>query len=410
MSAGPSTISEFLAYAIDEDSLGSLRHWAERQGYAGASVQQGGPDMFAQVLESAAPPKLAVVDIDGQTDPLAAAARLVALCGPQCRLVITGSTNDVGLYRRMLATGAVDYLVKPLTSDILNQALQAAQRGGGKNAAEAAKEAKTIVFVGARGGVGTSTIAVNCGWLLAHEHNQTAALLDLDLQFGTSSLALDLQPGRGLRDIVSSPHRVDNLMIASSLISESDKFGVLGGEEPVDEPVHIEGAAITALLAEMKQNFDYILVDLPRHLFASQKRLLSSSHTIIIVSELSLAGIRDTLRLKAALGQLGYMGQVRCVASRLSSAHAGQINTAAFEKGAQIKIDLTVPEDAKAVAEAANGGKALGDVAKGAAITKALLSLCALIAPRKPDDGKKDSGLLGKLRGLAAKSKDGGAS
>ena len=103
-----------------------------------------------------------------------------------------------------------------------------------------------------------------------------------------------------MRDIVSSPHRVDGLMIASSIVPESERFPVLGAEEAVDEVVPMDGGAITALLKEMKGNFDVIIVDLPRHLFAVQKRLLASAHDIVLVTELSLAGIRDTLRIKNA--------------------------------------------------------------------------------------------------------------
>ncbi|MDR3450028.1 MAG: hypothetical protein P4M15_09850, partial [Alphaproteobacteria bacterium] len=125
---------EFMAFAADEASLGSLRGWAERQGYPAASVQQGGADMFAHMLESSSPPKMAIIDIDAQADAAAVTARLVSLCGADCKLIAIGSANDVGLYRRILGAGAVDYLVKPLTADMLNQALASALRGqtGGK--------------------------------------------------------------------------------------------------------------------------------------------------------------------------------------------------------------------------------------------------------------------------------------
>ncbi len=207
----------------------------ERQGFPAATVQQGGPDLFAQMLETAAPPKMAIIDIDGQADPLAVAIRLVGLVGPDSKLIIIGSANDVGLYRRMLGAGVIDYLVKPLAAELLNQALASALRGHIGGQISESREAKVLVFIGVRGGVGASTLAVNSGWILAHEMKVDCALLDLDLQFGTSALALDLEPGRGLRDIVNSPHRVDGLMIASSMVSESDQFSVLGAEEAVDE-------------------------------------------------------------------------------------------------------------------------------------------------------------------------------
>ncbi|MDE2029371.1 MAG: AAA family ATPase [Alphaproteobacteria bacterium] len=371
--------NEFMGFVIDDASLIALRDWAERQGYPHATVQQGGPDMFAQLLESAPAPHLAVLDIDGQADPIGAAARLAGMCGKDCRLVIVGSTNDVGLYHRLTSAGAVDYLVKPLTAEQLNQTLAAALRGGAGNKQEA-KEARIVAVIGSRGGAGASTIALNAAWLLAHRFARNTALLDLDLQFGTSALALDLEPGRGLRDIAGSPHRVDSLMISSSMVPESDLFSVLGAEESVDDVIPMDGGAMTALLKEMKGNFEVIVVDMPHFLFAAQKRVLTLAQEIVIVSELSLSGIRDTLRLKNAINLLGCTARVTTVASRTDAGGNGQVDRAAFEKGIQGKIDATIPEDGASVASAANSGKALGETAPRAPITKALSDLAVRLA------------------------------
>ncbi|MDR3449888.1 MAG: AAA family ATPase, partial [Alphaproteobacteria bacterium] len=261
-----------------------------------------------------------------------------------------------------------------LTADMLNQALASALRGqtGGK---PDVKEARIAVFIGSRGGVGTTTAALNTGWLMAHEYARSIVLLDLDLQFGTSSLSLDLEPGRGLRDIVGSPHRVDGLMIASSIVPESDNFSVLGAEEAVDEVVLMDGGAITALMKEMKGNFNNIIVDMPRGMLAAQKRLLAAAHDIVIISDLTLAGIRETLRIKAAIASLGCTARLLIVASRTNAAGAGQIDRAVFEKGIQGKIDLVIPEDTAALTAASNSGKALGEVAGRANVTKMLREL-----------------------------------
>ena len=366
---------EFMGFALDDESLMSLRGWVERQGYPQASVQQGGPDIFAQMLESSAPPKMAIVDIDGQTDAAAITARIVSLCGGECRLVVIGSTNDVTLYRRILGAGAIDYLVKPLSPAILNQALATALRAPIGGAKPEVKESSLVVFIGTRGGAGASTIALNAGWLMAHEYDRNVALFDLDLQFGTSSLALDLEPGRGLRDIVSSPNRVDGLMIASSIVPESERFSILGAEESVDEVVPIDSSAITALLKEMKSNFDVIIIDLPRHMMASHKRLLAAAHEVVLVSDLTLAGIRDTLRIKSALTNLGCAARMSVVASRVDASGQGHISSAVFEKGTQGLINIIVPDDTASLAQASNKGKALGDTAPRAPITNALREL-----------------------------------
>ena len=402
--------AEFMAFVLDEDSLHTLRGWSERQGLPQACAQTGGPDMFATMLETAAPPKMAVVDIDGQSDPVAVAARLISLCGSETKIVIIGTANDVGLYRRMLGVGVIDYLVKPLSADVLNAALAAALRGN-KGGKLDIKEAKLVVFIGVRGGVGVSTIAVNTGWILAHHKNANCALLDLDLQFGTTALSLDLEPGHGLRDIVSSPQRVDGLMIASSMVAESDQFSVLGGEEAVDEFIPVDSAAIAALIKEVKSNFDFILVDLPRHMLASQKRLLASAQDIVLVSELSLAGIRDTLRIKTAMLSLGITARIIIIASRASKDRAGQVDIATFEKGAQVKIDLVVPEDSKIVGHAANSGKALGETAKNMPVTKVLTTLAQMLgiaeeAAAKPKNAL-DKAITDLRKKLAARAKKG---
>ncbi len=395
--------SEFMAFVADDDSLAVIGDWVGRQGYPMATVQQGGPDLFTQMLEGAPAPKMAIIDIDGQSEPLAVVTRLVGLCGPETRLIIIGSTNDVTMYRRMIAAGITDYLVKPMTAELLNQALAAALRGHTAGKPEA-KEARVIVMMGTRGGVGTSTALINMAWLLAHELNVNTAVLDLDLQFGTSSLALDMEAGRGLREILGSANRVDGLMIASSLVAESDKLSILSAEDAVDEAVITDASAMTALLKEMRDDFDVILIDLPRAMLPSQKRLLSTANEIVLVTELSLAGIRDTLRVKTALATLGCTGTITIVASR-TGPNGGQIDAATFEKGAQLKIDYTLPEDAKAVSSACNAGKALAAEAPSSPLTKALTGLARRLA-KVPEDKKKSGGFIAGLFGSKSRKSE----
>ncbi len=155
----------------------------------------------------------------------------------------------------------------------------------------------------------------------------------------------------------------------------------------------------------MRGNFDYIIVDLPRHLIAAQKRLLSAAHQIVLVTELSLAGIRDTLRIKTALTALGCPGALTVVASRVSHTHPGQVDPAAFEKGAQIKIDMTIPEDHKSIAQAANGGKALGAIAAQTPITKSIRALVSKLSGITDAPKKEAGGFMNKLLHGAPKKK-----
>jgi pilus assembly protein CpaE len=404
--------AEFMAFLSDEESQAVARGWAERQGFPTSSVQAGGAELFAQTLDQASPPKLTLIDFDGQSEPAAVAKRLVEKCGAEGKLIAIGSANDVGLYRSMLSAGMVDYLVKPITAEVLSQALALALRGDKVGKSEA-KEAKIIVVMGVRGGVGASLITVNIGWLLAHEFKKSCALLDLDLQYGTSSLSLDLEPGHGLRDVISSPQRVDSLMVASSMVAASERFSILSAEESVEEIIPMDSSAVIALLKEMKNDFNFVIVDLPRYFVAAQKRLLVAAHEIVLVTEMSLAGIRDTLRIKNALAALGATANLMLVATRVNSGRSGQIDAASFEKGAQMKIGHIVPEDFKAVAEASNVGKALSATAPHAAITKSLFDLTHKLSGTTLEPQKdQKTGLWDKLLGGAPtatkKVKEGG--
>jgi pilus assembly protein CpaE len=396
--------SEFMAFLTDEASAAVVRTWADRQGFPAECIQSGGADLFSALLESEAPSKLVFVDMDDDEQPVQVAARLVSLCGPASKIIAVGSANDVTLYRNMLAAGLTDYLVKPLTPEALTQAMLLAARGGVASAATR-KESKTIVVTGVRGGVGASMIAVNLAWLFAHEMKQKCALLDLDLQFGTSALALDLEPGHGLRDVLSSAQRVDALMISGAMVAENANLDVLSAEETLDEALHIDNAAVAALLKELRINHRAVIVDLPRQLAVTQKRLLTVANEIVLVTEMSLVGIRDTLRLLTMIRGLGGQGRLTIVGTRVGPQHPGGVDQATFAKGVKEKVDFTLPEDTKSVMAASNAGKTLPSVAANAPLTKAIKALASYLIP--PDqletatDEKKSvwSSLLGSKKG-----------
>ena len=110
---------------------------------------------------------------------------------------------------------------------------------------------------------------------------------------------------------------------------------------------------------------------------------------------MSLAGIRDTLRIKNAITSVGSTARITVASSRTSPLHPGQVDVAAFEKGTQIKIDFAIPEDSKAVAQAANSGKALGAVVAEAPITKALLAIASKLSNKSINVAGGKKGFFG---------------
>lgn len=382
--------SEFMAFVGDDATHRAVLDFAETMGFPAAVVQPGDVNSLTELVAQASVlPKIILIDIDGVSDATPKLVRLIEALEGTSKIIAVGSTNDVKLFRGLLSAGAADYIIKPLSPEIVGSAFDNAEKqiAANRPAGQAADAAKAVTFIGVRGGVGTSTIAVNVAWLLAHRLGFNTALFDLDLQYGTAALALDLVPGRGLREVLETPGRLDSLLIASSLVVESDKLSLLSGEEALEENINLHGDAVGAVLADMRKNFAYILVDLPRHRLASQKKLLAESDTIVLVAEQTLAAIRDVVRMKAALKGIAPNARLLCVVSRTSPARSGdraaQVDLPTFERGIQDKVMMLVPEDPMPVAQAANRGMALAKLAPNALVTRALQTIAETLAGRK---------------------------
>lgn len=120
-----------------------------------------------------------------------------------------------------------------------------------------------------------------------------------------------------------------------------------------------------------------MIVDLPRHLLPTQGALLASADTVILISDQSLAGIRDINRITQAMTSLQTKGRILKIVSRVGSERAAQVSKADFERGLNEKVDYVVPEEPKTLTICANAGKAIGEVAAKSSIAKVLRELSA---------------------------------
>jgi pilus assembly protein CpaE len=345
---------DFFAFVTDESSYAAAHMLGQLVSGMGR-VQIGALDQVTDLIGRAALPGLILVDIDGTEDPLAYVETLAATF-PAARLLAVGTANDVRLYRALQAAGVGEYLIKPLEIEDLRRAAVAVARP--KEAAPVERRpGKVVAVLGVRGGVGASTLVVNAGWLAAQNLNQKTVILDLDLQFGTSVLALDLEPGRGLREALQHPNRLDSLLLASSMVNATEQLCVLGAEESLDHRLSFDGQALEMLLKELRSGFAFTLVDVPRLMVAQYQSVLAQADVIVLVSELSLAGIRDTARIRNFLRSNGITAECLVVASKVGRSGGAQVDRATFERGVETKLAHVFPECAPLMAEAANGGK-----------------------------------------------------
>jgi pilus assembly protein CpaE len=348
------------------------------------TVLEGG---IAAALEAPMPDApTTIVDISSSPDPITDIAMLSEVV--RGRIVALGPINDVAFYRSLASAGAADYMVIPPTDDMLVEALTPPVE---KPTEEAESDScRVTAVIGARGGVGATTIALNIAWCLAHNLGQRTGLIDLDLHFGTCALSLDLLPGRGLRDALDNPERIDPLFIASAMVNESENLFILGGEEPLENKSELNTYAVDPLVGALKSNFSALVYDLPRTVAVYHPRLIQTSTEIIIVTDFSLSGMRDVLRLKSFVNDFGSELDARIVAVE-SKDKRGVLSQKDFEKGIEGQIDFVIPYDPALANNAANGGKAIVAQKAAKGVGKVISTIAeSLVAQDNEDEDEDD--------------------
>jgi pilus assembly protein CpaE len=367
LAAGVETV--FVAAVIDETTRETVRGVARHLGWANPVLREGGVSAAAAYLKAAGPPAFLVVDVSDSDDPVADVSGLLNLCGQPTPLLAIGLVNDVRLYRSLRDAGAADYLVKPLPGDVLLSAVQDAGRAPPPPPA-ASKTAQVIALIGARGGVGATTLAVSAGWTIAQQHVK-ATLLDLDLHFGSAALSLDIEPGRGLRELLTHPERIDSLLIDAAVTQAGDRLRLLSAEEPLEDALHIGPDGLVAIVDMLRTTANVVVADVPRNLGPLTRQMMALADVIAVVTDLSLAAMRDTQRLMAMITSAHSEAKSMIVANRVGGV-AGEVGVSDFERGVGGKIAHFIPYDRAAAVAAAEAAKPLVEVARNAKTVMAL--------------------------------------
>lgn len=374
--------TKLVALLSDDVTREAVSRAAQQLSWGDAVVKAGGLAKAAKAIDPAKPPNLLLIDVHEEAEPDAVVSELIQRCGPATRVIVIGTINDVALFRRLAARGVADYLVKPVSSDVLYEAFRRAVRSEG-DSTDPKRRARIFAFVGSRGGVGTSTLALGAAWVLLHEHKMHTALIDLDLHFGNLALSLDLEPGRGLRHALEHPERTDSLLLASAMVKSDEKLPVLAAEKSLEDVLRFEPASATALLGALAQDYDCLIVDVPRSLDGASRQVLAAADGAVIVTDLSLAALRNSFRLSGLVKTLGSNNNPLIVGSQVGALHRGEMARAEFERGLGVGLDFAVPFDPKAARAMAVSGKTLPAAEGQSKAAVELRKLAARIAGRE---------------------------
>lgn len=263
-------------------------------------INKGSVDEARRMFETEQTPSLLIVEIDTSGETLLEQLdSLAEVCDPTTKVVIVGVENDIRLYRTLMERGISEYLVgaiTPLTYVAMIQRLFGQESDS--------KLGKVYAFVGAKGGVGASTLAQNVAWTIAEEQSSPTLLLDLDFRFGSAAINLDLKPMTGLEKYVTDPEKLDAALLDRLIVQRGEYLSVLPGFDDVLCDIEPAPEAIERLIEIARASFPHVVVDLPHDWSAASRDTLTSADHVILVTAPDLSSLRNSLALTERLRAL----------------------------------------------------------------------------------------------------------
>ena len=278
--------------------------------------------------------------------------------------------------RQLMRLGVVDFVPQPFTrADILAAINLAAARRSKAGDGDASKGA-VFSFIKGGGGVGATTLAVQAGCLLAGADKagtRKIGLFDLDLQLGTAGLYLDLDNRVGLSDLLDAPERLDASLLEAVLQTHESGLQVVGAPREVIPLDALTTDFVNTVVGLGRDQYDVLLLDLPPAWTEGMYAALHRSDVIFLVTQLSVAGIRqakhqlDTLRMQGLV-----QADVRVVLNRYEKGWGKAVQLKEAEKALGHEIDYLVPNDYKLVSEALDQGVAISHLKSRSRVEKAI--------------------------------------
>jgi pilus assembly protein CpaE len=364
-----------------------------RLGKAHVKIQMGGVTAAIEAYRGSPTPNVIILETESRGDAiLTGLDTLAEFCDAGTRVVVIGRTNDVVLYRELVRRGVSDYMISPVgTIDVVRSIC------GLFSAPDAKPVGRVIAVVGAKGGVGASTIAHNIAWATARELALDSVVTDLDLAFGTAGLDYNQDPPQGIADAVFSPDRIDTAFIDRLLSKCSDRLSLLAAPATLERAYDFGAEAFDSIFDALRATMPCVVLDVPHQWNAWTQRTLVSADEILIVATPDLANLRNAKNL------FDYLRTARVndhrpfyMLNQVGVPKRPEIKPADFAKALEDQPVAIIPFEPQLFGAAANNGQMIAEVSAKHRSAETFLQLAQLLTGRS-EVKKANSSLLSKL-------------
>src|SRR5580658_5099232 len=338
----------------DANSSGQLLASLQQTGLVGAVKQW---DIPADKLPdgSEAVPDVVLLDLGRDPAPYFAFGAQLRRLRPAICLIACSSVSPPNqqLLLDAMRSGVQDIIGKPAAPESLKQVLDRLYREGAPKEQQASK--KLIVVMGAKGGVGATTVAVNLGVHLTMHSRRPTVLLDFARPLGNAHLFLDLHPRFGIRDVMDNLDRLDTHFFGGLLTEHKSKLQLLGGAQHPEEWQNISATPLERVVNVAHTSFDMILMDIGSQCSSDWTPVLQSARMILLVTEANVPSLWMFERRLLALTGFGVdPGRIRLIINRW---HKGDDEILkSVEKNIKSPIMASIPNDFRRASTAQNLG------------------------------------------------------
>ena len=385
--------AEVLQYAAEDRRL-SKAHVSVHMGGIGAAIAHyvDSPTPNLIIVDSALKGSQLVHDLD----------TLAESCDPGTRVIVVGRHNDVLLYRELLKRGVSEYLVTPVDPLAMMESISNLY-----NNPDTDPVGHVFAFIGAKGGVGSSTICHNVAWTLSEVLKSNVTIADLDMAFGTTGLDFNQDPVQGIAEALAAPERLDDQLLDRLLTKCSEHLSIFAAPVVLDRDYEISPEACDVVIDVVRQNVPYVAIDLPHCWAPWTKRVLMQADEVIITAVPDLANLRNAKNIVDLLkSSRKNDGKPHLVLNMTNVPKRQEITQKEFEQALDIKAISVIEYDCEAFSQAANNGQMIEEMDPKAKAAEKFREIAMGMTHRKEmKSEKKSSSALSSLAPLFEKFK-----
>ncbi len=358
------TIQAFCEHSQTAELVEAAVH-DRRMSKVALTTHNGGLEGAVESYKSNPTPNLIIVETSLPPDEIPAALdRLAEVCDASTRLIVLGHVNDVLLYRELIRSGVSEYLVLPTSPHAVVNAISDLFAAEG-----AAPIGRTIGFVSAKGGAGSSTIAHNVAWAISQTLRQDVLILDLDLPFGTAGLNFNQDPPHGIADAVNAAGKADATLLDRLMSKAANHINLLTAPAMLDRTFDFGERDFEQVLELAQKTTPVVILDIPHAWNAWIRHTLATIDEIVIVAEPDLANLRNAKNLADSIKALRPTeSEPLLVINKMGVPKRPEIASQEFATSVECKLLGQIPFDAATFGTAANNGQMIAEVAANSRI------------------------------------------